>query len=414
MKATRFAFFVCLISCFTLAAIGCGGSNSQTASSPTPTATPTPGTPSPTPTPTPAPTSATFVYSANEGSQKDPVGSISGFTIDPASGALKPLPGSPFTADASPNVIASDPLGHFVFVGEAGQPVGIRGSNCNGTNSILVSEHVDATSGALTLADHKVLTGDCVSSIAVDPTGTNLYVGMESQTGAASGAIQGFIISASGTLTEIAGSPFPVAGAPLGLAMHPSGKFVYGASSSGLQVLDRNTTTGMLTLRVTSSTPKQQLALNPAGTFLAASELNSNGVSQFNVDPATGNVTAVSSQNVPVNSPGAIAADPLGSFFAVTEISDPSSQTGGLSTLSLTNTGVTQLVKTTGSPFVSGHVPDGVAFDPAGTFVYVADSNDGNIAGFTLDRSTGKLTPIAGSPFTSATFPVSLTIVKPH
>jgi 6-phosphogluconolactonase (cycloisomerase 2 family) len=355
------------------------------------------------------------MYVANEGSQKDPVGSISGFTLDPASGALKPLPGSPFTADDSPNVMASDPLSHFVFVGEADQPVGVRGANCNGTNSVLLSERVDASSGALTLADRKVLTGDCVSSIAVDPTGTNLYVGMESQTGATPGAIQGFIISSSGTLTEMTGSPFPVNSAPLGLAMHPSGKFLYGSSDGGLQILDRNTTTGALTLRGTFNTPKRQLALNPAGTFLAASELNSNGVSQFNVDPTTGDVTAVSTdQNVPVNSPGAIAPDPLGSFFAVTEISDPSTQTGGISTLSLTNTGGTQLVKTTGSPFVSGHVPDGVAFDPAGKFVYVADSNDGNIAGFTLDRSTGKLTPIGGSPFASGTFPASVTVVKPH
>jgi 6-phosphogluconolactonase (cycloisomerase 2 family) len=355
------------------------------------------------------------MYVANEGSQKNPVGSISGFTLDSTSGALKPLAGSPFAADGSPSVIGSDPLGRFVFVGEGGQPVGVRGSNCNGSNSVLLAERVDATSGALTVSDRKVLTGDCVGSIAVDPSGTNLYVGMEQSGGVTGGEIQGFIISSTGTLTEMAGSPFLLSGTPSGLAMHPTGKFVYGASDSGLQILDRNTTTGTLTLRGVFNTPKRQLALNPAGTFLAATEASGNGISQFNIDPNSGNATAVlTDQNVPASSPNGIVADPLGNFFAVTEVTDSSTQAGGISTLSLTTAGGTQLVKTTGSPFASGHLPTGAAFDPVGKFIYAINSIDDNIAGFNLDRGSGKLTPIAGSPFAASAFPISVTVVKPH
>jgi 6-phosphogluconolactonase len=40
-----------------------------------------------------------------------------------------------------------------------------------------------------------------------------------------------------------------------------------------------------------------------------------------------------------------------------------------------------------------------VSIDPTNLFLYVANHGAANIAGFTLDASSGALTPISGSPF---------------
>ena len=286
--------------------------------------------------------------------EKDPVGSISGFTHRPCRRSLKPLPGSPFTADASPNVIASDPLGHFVFVGEAGQPVGIRGSNCNGTNSILVSEHVDATSGALTLADHKVLTGDCVSSIAVDPTGTNLYVGMESQTGAVSGAIQGFIISASGTLNpENRGIAVP-GGRRAARSRHASQRQIclWRFEAAGLQVLDRNTTTGMLTLRGDIQYAEAATGAEPGGNVSGRQRTQQ----QWRISiQCRSRYRKCYSGLQPKRSGELAGSDSRRSAGQLLcghgDKATLQAKQEAFPLCSQTNTGVTQLVKTTGSPF---------------------------------------------------------------
>jgi 6-phosphogluconolactonase (cycloisomerase 2 family) len=43
-------------------------------------------------------------------------GSVSGFTIDPVSGALTSMPGSPFAAGINPESTVVDPTGHFLYV----------------------------------------------------------------------------------------------------------------------------------------------------------------------------------------------------------------------------------------------------------------------------------------------------------
>ena len=57
-------------------------------------------------------------------------------------------------------------------------------------------------------------------------------------------------------------------------------------------VIDRDTTTGALVERGAFNTTKNRLAINPDGTFIAASETSSNEVSEFHVDPNTGDIAA--------------------------------------------------------------------------------------------------------------------------
>jgi DNA-binding beta-propeller fold protein YncE len=58
-----------------------------------------------------------------------------------------------------------------------------------------------------------------------------------------------------------------------------------------------------------------------------------------------------------------------------------------------------------GSPFATGLNPFSVALDPTGQFAYVANRNSNTVSGYSIDRKTEALTPVPGSPFAMGPFP---------
>lgn len=54
-----------------------------------------------------------------------------------------------------------------------------------------------------------------------------------------------------------------------------------------------------------------------------------------------------------------------------------------------------------GSPFAAGSAPTHVTVDPSGRFVYTANAGDGTVSAYTINASSGALTPVYGSPFAS-------------
>jgi 6-phosphogluconolactonase (cycloisomerase 2 family) len=63
-----------------------------------------------------------------------------------------------------------------------------------------------------------------------------------------------------------------------------------------------------------------------------------------------------------------------------------------------------------GSPYATGAHPYSVAVNPVGTFAYVANAYDDTVSAYSIDATTGALTPIAGSPFAAGGFPISVTV----
>jgi hypothetical protein len=79
-----------------------------------------------------------------------------------------------------------------------------------------------------------------------------------------------------------------------------------------------------------------------------------------------------------------------------------------------TTTGV--LTKFSSPPFTvsSNSNPAGMAADPTGNFVYVANSGpSNNISALRIDQSTGALSNVTGSPFVSGQHPLFLAVVTP-
>jgi 6-phosphogluconolactonase (cycloisomerase 2 family) len=99
-----------------------------------------------------------------------------------------------------------------------------------------------------------------------------------------------------------------------------------------------------------------------------------------------------------------MAIDPTGKFLYASGAADAplsgapnvwgfaiDSQTGALTSMP-------------GSPFVTqpGGQPYGIKIDPSGKFLYVALSNGNSVAALTIDATTGTLTAVPGSPFPTA------------
>jgi len=148
-----------------------------------------------------------FLYSAiNQGND------ISGYLIDPTTGALTPITGSPFPAGNVPMTVRVDPSGRYAYV-----------TNANSNNISAYS--INSSTGALTqIAGSPFSSGGLFpTGLAIDPSGGFIYV-----TNLNSNNVSAFLInSGTGVLTPISGSPFPSGAGPIGASVHPSGKFVY-------------------------------------------------------------------------------------------------------------------------------------------------------------------------------------------
>ena len=185
--------------------------------------------------------SGQFVYTENTNGVLSPgsglsLGSISGFAVDSSTGALAPVPGSPFLAPANADVagFAIHPSGKFLYA-----PTGLA------ANGILAWS-VDAATGKLTvLPGSPFEAGVATFDAALDPEGKFLYV-----SAGATGGILGFNVDAnSGALAPLASSPFSSGTALLGPVVDPSGRFLFAVDSrnSAIAGFSLDATTGALT-----------------------------------------------------------------------------------------------------------------------------------------------------------------------
>ncbi len=146
-----------------------------------------------------------FLYVANPSASNPPpsstIGNISGFNIDPSTGALSTIVGSPFTSTvgSGPRAITVDPSGRFVYATTTGSSFSIWCFTITPTNGQLV---------AVTNSPFSLTAGGLFALI--DPSGNYLYIGSQDANG-----IAGYTYDPStGTPTAIAGSPFSTVTAP--------------------------------------------------------------------------------------------------------------------------------------------------------------------------------------------------------
>jgi len=180
------------------------------------------------------------------------------------------------------------------------------------------------------------------------------------------------IDNTTGALTAVAGSPFPTGSTPMGLASDPNGSFVY------------------------------------VGDHM------SDTVSPFSVDPVRGSLTPVT--QLPPPNPGCSSSCHLNPLRVAIHPTARLAFVANVGANSLSSFAINHGVLLPASdPVSTGQHPFGVAPDPSGNFVYVVNKLDDDIAGFSVNTTTGALTPLANSPFPSGgSQPVGIVIVRPE
>ena len=355
--------------------------------------------------------SGMFVFAANPADGT--AGSVAAFTIDPVTGALTGVAGSPYdvsttvAVDIAPYGLALDPSGSYLYVTNSNSAsVSTYGINADGTL------HVDLIGPVSTAIAPATATNQPLS-LAIDPAGPYLYVGTNDNP---NGLIEGFL-STAGTLTALTGSPYTSVIAtslnvPYGLAIDSTHSFLYAANIFAPDVDSYSITGGTGVLAELSASPDgtltgpYTLATYPGGNFVYITDTTAApGTVKLVTIDATGVVTVVHSYTVGTK-PQGIAIDPAGKFLYVSNTGD-----GRISAFKINaSTGV--LTTIAGSPFTasgaaSSNTPTPLAIDSSGRFLYASNGDDGTISEFTIDSTTGVLTAVAGSP-------VNCTIDAPH
>ena len=219
----------------------------------------------------------------------------------------------------------------------------------------------------------------------------------------------------SGVLTQLSGSPITAGSAVQALVIHPSGKYLYAANSgsNNISLYTINSTGGLteVTPRTTAGTSPTLLAIDSAGAFLYAANSGSFDISVFSINSSNGLLTAIaqtSGATAPISMQAMnMALTPSGNFLYVT--GQPTVQGGFIGGFPV-NQGVLG-VPVTGSPFLTGNIPLGLAIDSTGSHLYTANKQDNSISPFTIN-SDGSLTAIGTAIGETFSGPVSLLIHK--
>lgn len=211
----------------------------------------------------------------------------------------------------------------------------------------------------------------------------------------------------SGLLTPLAGSPYSVARLPISAAVHPNDKFLYVASAGNspangmISVLSINQTTGALThvggSPFVAPTPLYQIAIDATGKFAFTANFTSPNVSAFTLDANTGVPTPVAgSPFACVGSPISVAVDPSSRFVYVGTQGGGPNNSGAICAYTV-NATTGALTPVAGSPFAAGAAVSSIAVDPTGKFAFA--TGNGAVLAYTLNATSGALTPVTGSPF---------------
>jgi 6-phosphogluconolactonase len=156
-----------------------------------------------------------------------------------------------------------------------------------------------------------------------------------------------------------------------------------------------------------------QSSTAPKREFLYVADYSASTIESRAIDMTSGRLTATEdggSRPAGGYFPMNVAIEPAGHFlYVVNNQALSGSNSGSISAFSIDPRAGT-LSAVPGSPFAAGAQPVAMTLHPSGHFLYVANASsyvvgqktDGTISAFSIDRRTGTLRPLDGSPFAAA------------
>lgn len=260
--------------------------------------------------------------------------------------------------------------------------------------------------------------------------------------------------SLSGALTQIPDSPYPSGGRnPVAEVTSPDGKNLYVANNLDNTIVQFSIgTDGKLYPLQTCTEPgfgPVAMALNSAGTALyvvdfysptkpggpvyssanpgpgdlvvypitissgTSDTLSCTPTPQTFVDSTGATQTATyvpvgfSPTGVNVQAKSSVAPGTFVYVSAQNGLPSASSTLGVVDAFSIGSSGALSVIA--GSPYTAGTAPTAITSDPTGRFLYVTDSRQNQLIGYTM-QSTGTLNAMPTGPFKTDTFPMGITI----
>lgn len=344
------------------------------------------------------------------------------YSIDPATGNLSPVPGMPFQFSTGAPPIAcrcypiplADPLGRFLFFdSDPNQGVGTM--------------TVNSATGALTSDDFLAMPNSVPpQGISTDPQGRFIFGIVPSFSGPSS-QIRSVIVASDGKLSLAPGEPFEFQGGLEDGTPAVSDQFVYVSNRNALSQpsylygFSLDQTTGALSAASKTDDGIQPggQVITPSGKFLYSSQtyITAGGsyaeIVGYQVN-SDGSLRLLS--QVPQQTEDAAAAQlfmsPNGNFLYLL-----GSGAGREIRAYMIdqNTGALSLTAVYNIPFIGNA---DFAIDPAVKYVYVAEESGlyspRTLAGFTVNPTTGALTPISGPQILYPAIPGFMAIVRPQ
>ena len=236
---------------------------------------------------------------------------------------------------------------------------------------------------------------------------------------ASNGQVWSFAVNSS---TGALGSGTSVAVSGLlsqGIVADPAGKFLYVSDAAADQVhVFSISSNGSLTeiggSPYTVGTPGGQTsasgeAMDSNGKFLYVTDLSNNDVAGFTVNSSTGALTAMNPATFPTGTtPVQVVVDSSNSYVYVSDYNDV---LGGIFAFSLDSTSGVLTPVPGSSPFSLPTLNAGaIGLATTGQYVYVAEQNYGNVAGLSIISGTGGLNTLISSPFAAGNGPTGVVI----
>lgn len=201
------------------------------------------------------------------------------------------------------------------------------------------------------------------------------------------------------------------ASAPINLTVDPLNRFVYVSYGTTIELFTLNSATGLLTdagVAVASGGYfYQRLIVDPTGKYLySADNSGLQVIIMFSINQSTGALTALSTPTVSFPSgiaPGPMAMDPAGKYLYVTNTGG-----SGAQTLYMYTVGAGGILTTNGT-LTTAVWPTGITVNSTGTFAYVTGYWNADIYMYSINAS-GVLVPLATPSIASGVSPYGVVV----
>lgn len=339
-----------------------------------------------------------FAYVANSGGD----GTVSAYSINPTTGALSEIKGSPFPAAMAPADIVIHPNTKFAYV-----------INYESQNISVYS--INESTGALSpIKGRPFVPNSSFGLVSTAPSGKFIY------TANLDGDISIYAVNpTTGGLTPIKGSPFHIQENISDLVFDPTGKVALTINNERNSVVaySINDKTGILTKNketaLKSSKNSRSINIDPTGKFAFVTGYNSENISVYLINTKTGLLTEI--KGSPFQ-----AFRTLDVIFALSGKFVYILSTDGILAFSFNpTTGGLASIKDGGFNFSDSNNPTSLTVDPNNKFLYATNSkkdltpdSSNAIYAFSINATNGKLTKLKGNPFKSGDKPISIITVK--